>query len=155
MVISLLDFLRTGQLGGIELGMSLDAVKALFGESVKWDGSFSVSLWFERDELKCLELEYGFDPDGDTGMKQLHEVSSSLEVDLNGINLFSNFSQILKIVEDCDLISAEEVGWLSDTWCDEFNFKSGIFLRFYEKDIYPMITVRLGKRTNNSTLLKL
>lgn len=53
MVVSLLDFLRTGRLGEIELGMSLETVKEVLGEPIKWDGTFGISLWFESDELRC------------------------------------------------------------------------------------------------------
>ncbi len=56
--VSILDFIRTGELGGIKLGMNPQAVEELFGDPLYHDGETDVRFWFKDNKLVSIHADY-------------------------------------------------------------------------------------------------
>ena len=131
MVVSLLDFLRTGRLGGIELGMSLETVEKLFGEPFVREESVQVLLWMEGETLSKIDLRWT------NSTAQLGEIlrcredfnrfSTHMVLDWCEVSPSLAFEQLHNVFVQLDLIYSES-SYISYQMNEIFILKSGVMV---------------------------
>jgi hypothetical protein len=158
--VSILDFIRTGELGGIKLGMNPLEVEELFGDPLYHDGETDVRFWFKDNKLVCIYTGYTDGPN-DTGIPSLGSgyFSTKMAMDWKCIktNLDEHYlfeMEQLNLVKGQCFSDAYPNDWEDDYfgiivydshyYGYEMLFRSGVTIDTHFKQ-YSSISVRIGE----------
>lgn len=160
--VSILDFFKMGELGGIKLGMTMEAVEEVLGEPTFYKEGTSISFYAIESRLVYINIVHTNSPwDYPERIAALDQISTKMMIDWDHVSGLMNdhfASQIIEmnLVENFDV---NDLGWVYDPsdienlkiignrseFGYELDFNSGVTINTHQKDYY-YVNVELGKR---------